>query len=117
MPPTPDSALAEDIEVAVRRTPGVAGLFRPGGAVSTVLGAGTRALGFAGADGTLARVEDSPEGPRIDVWVEVDAQPGAVETCRRVQAEIGAVCASHQVRPAEIRVTVVHVNDVAPQAR
>ena len=106
-----DRELAADIETTVRAIPGVTALFRTGSIVSKVVDAGAQILGIQDDGAPLIRLERPPEGPRVEVAIGVCATVGAVETSGRVHAAIGALCTDQGFNPAEIRVTVVHIDD------
>lgn len=108
-----DRELAVDIEAAVRAAPGVTGLFRVGGVISMVVDAGARAAGISGEGSSLARVERSADGLRVEVAIGVDAAAGSVGSSRRVHEAIDALCTARGLLPAEIHVTVVHVDDTS----
>ncbi len=104
-------ALIADIETTIRAVPGVTGIFRAGGPVSKAVDMGARIIGGQDGTGHLIRVDQSPEGVRIDVAIGVHATASAVETSSRVHAAISALCAAHHITPAEIQVTVVQIDD------
>ena len=106
-----EHALAADIEVAIRAMPGVAALFRAGSLASNVLDAGARAIGLRDDSDPLIHLDQTPEGLRVDIAIGVQDHAGAVETIRRVHAAVRAVIAEHLSAAADIRITVVHVND------
>jgi hypothetical protein len=106
-----EQALSSEIEAAVRAVPGVSGLFRVG-TLANAIDAGVRLLGIR--DGSpFVRLERSPDGLRADIAIGVHEHAGAVETIRRVQAAASAVIAAQHPAPADVRVTVVHINDAA----
>ncbi len=102
--------LAADIETTVLAIPGVTAVFRPGGVISNVVEAAAQVLGNEENPAPLVRIDQTAEGVRVGVAIGVGSSAGAVETTRRVQAAIGALSTSHGVIPAEIHVTVVHVD-------
>lgn len=106
-----DRELAADIETTVRAIPGVTTLFRTGSIVSKVVDAGVQMLGIQDDGAPLVRLERSPEGPRVEVAIGVHATMGAVETSGRVHEAIVALCTDQGFNPAEIHVTVVHIDD------
>lgn len=110
-----ESALAADIEIATRAMPGVATLFRAGSLASNVLYAGARAIGIRDDSDPLIRLEQTPEGLRVDIAIGVQDHAGAVETIRRVQAAVRVVIEEQHGARAEIRITVVHINDTTSQ--
>ncbi|GAA4487160.1 hypothetical protein [Microbacterium panaciterrae] len=109
-----DQELVEDIETAVRAIPGVTGIFRSGTTVAKVVDAGARLLGIRDADASLVRLEQTPEGARVEVAVGVQSSAGAVATTTRVHAAIDALCAGRRIGSVQIRITVVHVDDATP---
>ncbi|MGF3057466.1 hypothetical protein [Microbacterium sp. YY-01] len=110
-----EHALAADIEFATRAMPGVTALFRVGSLASKVLDAGARAIGLRDDSDPLVRLEQTPEGLRVDIAIGIQEHAGAVETIRRVSAAVRAVIAEHYSSAAEIRITVVHINDTTTQ--
>lgn len=110
-----ESALAADIELTARAIPGVAALFLAGSLASNMVDAGARAIGLRDDSDPLIRLEQTPEGMRVDIAIGVQAHVGAVETVRRVQAAVRAVIEEHHRAAADIRITVVHINDTTRQ--
>ena len=110
-----EHALAADIEIATRAMPGVTALFRPGALASNVLDAGARAIGLRDDSDPFVRLEQRPESLGVDIAIGIQEQAGAVETIRRVSAAVRAVIAEHHPAAAEIRITVVHINDTTTQ--
>ncbi len=108
-----DRELAARIEAAVRAVPGVTEVFRMGGLVSKVVDAGAQILGIQDGETSPVRMERSADGCRVEVALGVDNSAGAVETTRRVQAAIGALGAAQGAALAEIRVTVVHIDETS----
>ena len=107
---------AGEIETAVRQTPGVSSVFRSGGILSKAIEAGAQLIG-AGPDApSLIGWEDGPEGPRIEVAIGVHASAGASATSWRVHTVVAAHCAELGIVPAEILVTVVHIDEGATHA-
>jgi hypothetical protein len=110
-----EHALAADIEVAIRAMPGVAALFRAGSIASNVLDAGARAIGLRDDSDPLIRLDERPDGLRVDIAIGVQDHVGAVETIRRVHAAVRAVTAEHDPAAVDIRITVVHISDTMSQ--
>ena len=106
-----EHALASDIELATRAMPGVGALFRVGSLASNALDAGARAIGIRDHSDSLIRLDQTPAGLRVDIAIGVQAHAGAVETTRRVHAAVRAVIAEQHRAPANIRITVVHIDD------
>jgi len=106
-----DQAMALDIETAVRAVPGVTTVFRTGGIISKAVDAGAHLLGAQQNRAPLVRWEHTPEGPRVEASIGVHTGAGAAETSRRVHATISALCSDRGFTPAEIRLTVVHIDD------
>lgn len=106
-----DQVRAVDIELATRAMPGVVALFRAGSLASNVFDAGARAIGIRDDSDPLIRIDQTPEGLRVDIAIGVQDDAGAVETIRRVHAAVRAVIAEQHRDTADIRITVVHIND------
>ncbi|WP_159500392.1 hypothetical protein [Microbacterium sp. 18062] len=111
MTTSPELLLAADIETAILAVPGVTTIFRTGSTASKVVDAGARLLGLRDDDAPLVRIEQAPEGFRVEVAIGVLASAGAVETAHRVHAAIEALTSQQRDGSAEIRITVVHVDD------
>ncbi|GGD26948.1 hypothetical protein GCM10010915_03770 [Microbacterium faecale] len=108
-----EHTLATDVEVAVRAVPGVSTLFRAGTLASNAIDVGARVIGIRDKSAPLIRVEQDSDGLRADIVIGVEEDAGAVETIRRVQAAARAVLAEQHPAPADIRITVVHINETA----
>lgn len=106
-----EQILAADVEAVVRGVPGVTAIFRSGTSVSKVVDAGARLLGIRDDDAPLVRVEETPEGIRVEAAIGVHGAARASETVRRAHAAIDALLAQHVTVPAEIHLTVVHIDD------
>ena len=111
---SPEQNLAAAVEAATRAVPGVVRIFRTGTIVSKLVDAGARLVGVRDGDAPLVRLEQTPEGTRVEIAIGVDASAGAVEAVHRVHDALDALLAEHDIRPEEIRVTVVHVDETAP---
>ncbi|GAA3663620.1 hypothetical protein [Microbacterium marinilacus] len=108
-----EQLLATAVETAIRSVPGVAGVFRAGTTVSKLVDVGARLVGAKDEAAPLVRIEESADGGRVDAAIGVQASAGAVDTVHRVHAAVDAALVQHGVVPAEIRVTVVHVDGIA----
>lgn len=107
--------LATDIEVAVRAIPGVSTLFRSGTLVSNAIDAGARLIGIREDSAPRVQLEQAPDGLRADIAIGIRERAGAVETIRRVEAAVRAVIAERNSEPADIRITVVHIDETKRQ--
>lgn len=117
MTQSPRTDLAAAIETTVRAVPGVTAIFRSGGTPHKVLEAGARLVGLQDADAPLVRVEESPQHISVDVAIGVGEDAGAVATTERVRSVVAAVLPQDQNLTSEVRITVVHIDEVAaPQA-
>lgn len=97
--------------------PGVTAIFHSGGTPRNVLEAGARLVGIQDADAPLVRVEESPEQISVDVSIGVGEDAGAVATTERVRSVVAAVLPQDPDLTSEVRITVVHIDEVAaPQA-
>lgn len=108
-----EQTLSTEIEAAVRAIPGVSGLFRAGTFAANAIDAGVRLLGIHDGSAPFVRLERNHDGLRADIAIGVHEHSGAVETVRRVQEAAHAVIAAQDPAAAEVRITVVHINDAA----
>ncbi len=106
-----EGELAEEIDATVRSVPGVTGVFRSGSAVRKAFDAGARVIGRRNAEDQFVRLEQTSVGLRVEAAIGVRASAGVVQTSRRVQAAISALCGGSHITVAEIYVTVVHIDD------
>lgn len=111
-----EQAVAADIEAAVRALPGVTGVFRSGGLLAKLVDAGAEALGTAEQRAPFVRWETGETGPRADVAIGVRASAGAAETSARAHEVATVICREHGIAGADIRVTVVHIDEDAERA-
>lgn len=111
-----DRTLSAEIEAVIRSIPGVTAIFRTGSTVSKVIGAGAPLLGLPGDDASLVRVEKTQQATRVELAIGVLSSVAAVETVHRAHAAIDAIVAQRSMTPADIRITVVHV-DEKPRTR
>lgn len=103
--------MAADIEAITRAVPGVAGLFRTGSAVSRIVDAGAQALGLGEDAAPLVHVEQSPHGTGVQIAIGVHGAFEAVDVVQHVHAAIESRLSRLDATPAEIRITIVHIDD------
>lgn len=106
-----DQAMAAEIEAAVRAVPGVTAIFRTGGFVAKMLGAGAQLLGIQQGRTPLIQWEHAAEGVRVEAAIGVHTAAGAAQTSRRVHEAITALCEDRGYTPRDIQITVVHLDD------
>lgn len=106
------SMIADEIETAVRATPGVVALYRAGSLVQNVLIAGAEALGLA-QEASLVAIDGEPATVRVSIGVHDEA--GAMASVRRAHEAVVAVLATHGITDATVQLTVAHVAE-APSA-
>ena len=106
--------LASRIEAAALAVPGVASILRRGAAVRSVIDSGTRLLGIGDGPASAVRVEQRDAEVEVECTVGVVRSRGAAETVRDLHREIADVVLQLTGLPAKIRITVGHVDEVAP---
>lgn len=107
-----DAVLAGRVESALRSTSGVRGVYRSGSLVSNLIGRGAAALGLSDGDEALVAVTWDGDRAAIDASIAVDGATAAVDSVRAAQQAIEALLAEGGVEAAQIRLTVVHVQEV-----
>ncbi|RGE20390.1 hypothetical protein [Leucobacter sp. wl10] len=113
MSTTPDQALAADIESAILAVPGVAAVLRTGTAGAKIIDAGARLLGIRDVDAPLVSIDRTTEHLCVEVAIGALASEGVVGTIHRVHAVIDALILREIGTPADIRVTVAHIDESA----
>lgn len=111
-----DQVVAAEIEAAVRALPGVTGIFRAGGILSKLADAGAEVLGGPEHRAPAVRWENGANGARAEVSIGVRASAGAAETGARAHEAVSAVCVERGIVGAEVRITVVHIDEDAARA-
>ncbi|MEB4613712.1 hypothetical protein OOT08_03575 [Leucobacter sp. M11] len=106
----PDRALATDIEAAILATPGVTTIFRTGTTASKLAEAGARLLGIRDAKTPLVAIERTSEQVSVDVSIGVTGPASVVDTVCRLHTVIDALITQETGGPAEIRITVAHID-------
>lgn len=106
--------MAEQVEAAVRATPGVTGVYAAGTPVARAIGAGARGLGVRREDTPLVVVRRSAGETRVDIAVGVGLADGAAATTRAVHLAVRELLTAQGVGDAHITVAVVHVTEPAP---
>ena len=109
-----DDELVVRIESIVSATPGVSGVFRSGSAFGRVADTAARALGLREGNESLVVLTRDDDAVSIDVSIGVSAGFGARETVRRVHDAIATQFRHDGDGRANVRVTVVHIDDAAP---
>lgn len=102
--------LRVEIERTIRAVAGVTTLFRTGSTVAKVVAAGSELVSGARESAPLVRLDETPEGVRIEASLGVRTDTSGVETLQRVYEAVEALLAAQGVAVAEIALTVVHVN-------
>lgn len=104
--------LANGVEAAVRAVPGVYALFPAGGLAGKAIDIGSRLIGVRAGDASLVRVESTDgEELHVDIAVGVREHAGTVATARRVQHAARSAIAERRSTRAQIRITVVHIEN------
>lgn len=98
------TALAESVERALAGVPGVAEVLRPGGALSTAVDLGARAMGIREADAPRVRVTDADGATLVEASIGV-ASSSAKRTTRDAHRAIREVAG-----PVRVVLTVAHVD-------
>lgn len=100
-----------EIEQTVRDTPGVAELYRPGGAAAQAVALGARLLGGGTADAGLVRAVE--QDGRREVQLSLGVAPGhrAGEVSRDAARRVRALFPEAERASVDVRVTVAHVEE------
>jgi len=108
-----DQTVAAELESIIRAVPGVTGLFRTGGVVAKIVDLGAQALGLRGDDSPLVAVDRWTLGISVEVAIGVDAAADGVDVVTRVHGAVEARLVELGAPPAEIRITIVNVDEPA----
>lgn len=104
-------SLAGEIEVAVRRVPGVQSVSRSGSLASNLVGRAAEALGLRDGDEPLVVVDRGGDRVGVEVSIAVEVAASAADTVRAVHAAVAAMLEAEGLEASGIRLTVVHVHE------
>ncbi len=103
-------AIARNVQTAVEAVSGVSAVFRAGSTARKVIESGMAQLGIRESDPTVV-VRDGASGMRVDVAIGVQSSAGAAVVAHRAHGAVEAALARDGVTGADIRLTVVHIDD------
>ncbi|WDM45601.1 hypothetical protein KV395_13275 [Microbacterium luteolum] len=109
MTPEARTELAQEIEDAVRATPGVRNVYRSGSLVSNLLRAGAVALGVSDDSRPIISVVAGEEGLAVEASVGVDVAASAAVVLLAAYEAVDAVLRTAGLHRESITLTVVYV--------
>lgn len=108
--------LASRIEAAALAVPGVASLLRSRVSTRAVVDAGARLLGLGERGNSAVSIERGREAVSVECSVGLVRTRSVVETVHELHRVIAAVVLELTGLPAQIRITVGHVDEAASEA-
>lgn len=109
MTPEVRTGLAQEIEGAVRATPGVRNVYRSGSLISNLLRAGAVALGVGDDERPIVSVVVRDEGVAVEASLGVDVTASSGVVLREAYERVDAVLRAAGLQRESITLTVVYV--------